>query len=108
LASLRRGARDVDLVLHQRLVAHHLAAEDEGVAGTRPSMKYSSIWPSIRPPRADGTRRAGRLNAPAHQPHLQHRLFDDGADVEPVAAAATFGLATRHGPLVLLDAAKRS
>ena len=43
-------------------------------------MKYSSTWPSSRPPRGDGA-----AGARAHQPHFQHVGFDDGADIHAVA-----------------------
>ena len=42
-------------------------------------MKYSSTWPSTRPPR--GISLGG---ARAHEAHLQHVGFHDGADVHAV------------------------
>ena len=46
------------------------------------SAKYSSISPSMRPPR--GSDRAGLAARRAREPDLDHRRLDDGADVEPV------------------------
>ncbi len=67
-------------------------------------MKYSSISPSIRPPRPSAPVDPDPTAARAHQPHLQHRLLDDGADVEAIALPhPRIGDAPAPG-LVLLDA----
>ena len=50
--------------------------------GVSVSMKYSSTSPSSRPPRGTDAR---RWRTRAHQPHLDHVGFDDGADIHAVA-----------------------
>ena len=79
------GARDIDLVLDQRLVAHHLAAEHEGVVDQQPldeGFLDLAEQPAAAPDRAG---RAAAATARAHQPHFQHGVFDDGADIQPIA-----------------------
>ena len=107
------GARDIDLILDQRLVAHDLAAEHEGVAGHQ-SLDEILLDLAEQPPAArDGAGRTAATNfatlARAHQPHLQHRFLDDGADIEPItlphlrigdAPAAFFVLPDTCEPLV--------
>ena len=65
----RRGlARDLDRHLAQRLVAHGLAAEEEGVAGHE---GCSEVLLHL----------AEQSAAPAPEAHLEHFGLDDGADV---------------------------
>src|SRR6185437_2651159 len=95
---------DIDLVFHQRLVTHHLAAEYEGVADHQ---TLDEIFLDLAQHAAAARDRAGRARsaaARAHQLHLQHRLLDDGADIEPIALAyARIGDAPA-ALVVLLDA----
>src|SRR3954464_1164673 len=78
-------AGDVDLVLDQRFVADHLAAEYKSVADHQ-SLDESLFDFAEHSPAA--RQRPGRSRAAAartHQAHFQHGIFDDGADVETVA-----------------------
>ena len=67
-------------------------------------MKYSSISPSIRPPRPSAPVDPDAAAARAHQPHLQHRLLDDGADIEAIALPHPRIGDAPAAILVLLDA----
>ena len=79
------GARDVDLVLDQRFVAYHLAAEHEGVADheilDEVLLDLAEHAPAARQ-RAGGP--LAFAVAAAHQPHPQHGVLDDGADIHAV------------------------
>ena len=99
------GARDIDLVFRKRFVAHHLAAKDKGVADHQ---ALDEIFLDLAEHPAAAPERAGRSRIPraarAHQTHLQHRLLDDGADIEAIALPhPRIGDAPAAG-LVLLDA----
>ena len=72
-------ARDVDLVLDDRLVLQHLAGEHEGVA-RRHGLDEIFLDLAEHAPAARNHLRGAR----AHQPHLQHVGFHDGADIHAV------------------------
>ena len=77
---LRGGARDVNLVLDQRLVFENLAGEDESVARHH-GLDEIFLDLAEQPAAARNYLRGAR----AHQTHFQHVGFDDGADIDPVA-----------------------
>ena len=79
---LRRRARDIDLVLDQRLVAQDLAGEHEGVARRQ---RLDEIFLDLAEQAAAARRSTGLERARAHQPHLEHVGLDDGADIHAVA-----------------------
>ena len=100
------SARDIDLILGHRLVAHHFAAEHESVA--RHHRLDKSLFDFAEQPAAaaDCAGGAAGCAARAHQPHFQHGVFDDGADIEPVALPH-FGIGDPPAALlILLDARK--
>ena len=57
LRALVIGARDIDLIFHQRLVAHDLAAEHEGIAGDE---AFDEIFLDLAEHAAAARNRAGR------------------------------------------------
>ena len=79
------GAGDIDLIFGERLVTHHLAAEHKGVADHQPLDEIFLDLAEHPAAAADDAGGTGTAAARAHQAHLQHRLFDDGADIETIA-----------------------
>src|SRR5204862_5015574 len=100
------GAGDIDLVFDQRLIAHHFAGKHKGVADDE---AFNEIFLDLAENPAAAADHAGvaaSAAARAHQLYLQHRLFDDGADIEAIALPhARIGDAP-FALLVLLDARK--
>ena len=79
------GARDIDLVLDQRLVFQDFAGEHESVAGHQ---RLDEILLDLAEHAAAARDRpgvTGAAGARAHQAHLEHVGLDDGADIHPVA-----------------------
>ena len=92
------------MVLDQRLVAHDLAAEHKSVAGDQSLDKIFLDLAQHPAAAADHAGGAGAAAAPAHQLYLQHRLFDDGADIETIALPYLWIGDAPAALLVLLDA----
>ncbi len=80
-----KAARHIGLVVAHGLEGDDLAAEKEGVAlgelGEEIFLHLAEHAPAPADRAGDG---ATLLAAPAHQAHLDHRLLDDGADIEPI------------------------
>src|SRR5205814_2147618 len=79
------GARDIDVVFRERFVAHDVAAKDKRVADHE---SLDKSYFDLAEHAAAAPQGAGRSRTAApgtHQAHLEHGVFDNGADVEPIA-----------------------
>src|SRR5262249_21361326 len=87
-------------------VAHDFAAEYKSVAGHESLDEIFLDLAKHPPPARDGTRGARTAGARTHQLHLQHRFFNDGADIEAVALPHTRIGDAPAALFVLLDGRK--
>ena len=79
------GARDIGLGLEHPLISDDLGTKDEGIAAHQLVDEILFEFAQHAAVAADRTGGGTGLEAPAlHQPDLDHRVLDDGADIEPV------------------------
>src|ERR1700748_1939427 len=92
------------MVFGKGLITHDFAAEHQSVADREP---LDEIFLDFAEHAAAPRDRAGRpstAGARTHQAHLEHRLFDDGADIEAIALTDFRGGDAPTTVFILFDA----